>query len=81
MITHDPRWSLPRGNTLVSSSWPATSWRRGPGEAPELHPGRLHGLRHLTQPASPEAQARETPTLPNSEHYLSVYSCIARHIR
>jgi hypothetical protein len=25
MITHDPRWSLPRGNTLVPSRWQATS--------------------------------------------------------
>jgi integrase/recombinase XerD len=25
--------------------------------APELHPGRLHGFRHLTEPASPEAPA------------------------
>jgi hypothetical protein len=24
MITHDPRWSLPRGNTLVPSRWQAT---------------------------------------------------------
>jgi hypothetical protein len=23
MITHDPRWSLPRGNTLVPSRWQA----------------------------------------------------------
>jgi len=25
MITHDPRWSLTRGNTLVLSRWQATS--------------------------------------------------------
>jgi Antitoxin Phd_YefM, type II toxin-antitoxin system len=25
MITHDPRWSLPRGNTLVPSRWQATA--------------------------------------------------------
>ena len=24
MITHDARWSLPRGNTLVPSRWQAT---------------------------------------------------------
>jgi len=24
MITHDPRWSLPRGNTLVPLRWQAT---------------------------------------------------------
>jgi hypothetical protein len=24
MITRDPRWSLPRGNTLVPSRWQAT---------------------------------------------------------
>jgi hypothetical protein len=24
MLTHDPRWSLPRGNTLVPSRWQAT---------------------------------------------------------
>ena len=24
MITHDQRWSLPRGNTLVPSRWQAT---------------------------------------------------------
>jgi hypothetical protein len=41
MITHDPRWSLPRGNTLVPSRWQATpgTWRgryhtdRQPGAA------------------------------------------------
>ena len=27
MITHDPRWSLPRGNTLVPSRWQATAMR------------------------------------------------------
>ena len=27
MITHDPRWSLPRGNTLVPSRWQATNLR------------------------------------------------------
>jgi hypothetical protein len=25
MITHDARWSLPRGNTLVPSRWQATA--------------------------------------------------------
>jgi hypothetical protein len=38
--------------------------REGPQEPrspPELHPGGLHGLRHLTKPASPAAQPRETP--------------------
>jgi hypothetical protein len=25
MITHDPRWSLTRGNTLVPSRWQATT--------------------------------------------------------
>jgi hypothetical protein len=25
MITHDQRWSLPRGNTLVPSGWRATA--------------------------------------------------------
>ena len=24
MISHDPRWSLPRGSTLVPSRWQAT---------------------------------------------------------
>ena len=36
------------------------SARAGPQQPrppPELHPGRLHGLRHLTQPASPAADA------------------------
>ncbi len=32
MITHDPRWSLPRGNTPVPSRWPATIGRGGPLE-------------------------------------------------
>ena len=31
MITHDPRWSLPRGNTLVPSRWQATLQGRGIG--------------------------------------------------
>jgi integrase/recombinase XerD len=30
-----------------------------PRPPPELHPGRLHGLRHLIKPASPVAQAAE----------------------
>ena len=30
MITHDPRWSLPRGNTLVPSRWQATRTGCGP---------------------------------------------------
>ena len=44
MITHDPRWSLPRGNTLVPSRWQATRGRcsstsqrpgpRRPGSSP-----------------------------------------------
>jgi hypothetical protein len=28
---------------------------RQPGPSPQLHPGRVHGLRHLTQPSSPAA--------------------------
>jgi len=38
--------------------------RQGPQEPrspPELHPGRLHGLRHLTKPRLPRLKARETP--------------------
>ena len=31
MITHDPRWSLPRGNTLVPSRWQATDWQVASG--------------------------------------------------
>jgi hypothetical protein len=35
------------------------------GPAPELHPGRLHGLRHLNQPAPPAARTRgRRPALP-----------------
>jgi SAM-dependent methyltransferase len=34
-----------------------------PGPASELHPGRLHGLRHLTQPRLPRLMLRETPDI------------------
>jgi hypothetical protein len=35
---------------------------------PQLHPGRLHGVRHLTQPPSPAAHsAGDARTLPMSE--------------
>ena len=43
---------------------PRTTMRSGPpepGPPPELHPRRLHGLPHLTQPASPAAQAAGDP--------------------
>ena len=48
----------------------ATMWydraRQNPRPPPELHPGRLHDLRHLTEPASPGALAAgDRPTLPN----------------
>jgi hypothetical protein len=40
---------------------PGTTMRYGgppqPRPPPELHPGRLHGLRHLTQRTSPAARA------------------------
>jgi integrase/recombinase XerD len=39
---------------------PRTTMRSGPQQPrppPELHPGCLHGVRHLTQPASPAVQA------------------------
>ena len=38
---------------------PARTWT-----ATELHPGRLHGVRHLTQPAPPATQPRGRPNLP-----------------
>jgi hypothetical protein len=39
---------------------PRTTMRSSPSEPgppSELHPGRLHGVRHLTQPTSPAAHA------------------------
>ena len=47
MITHDPRWSLTRGNTLVPSRWQATATapsvqRRGDERVPQsMQPDRL----------------------------------------
>ena len=35
-----------------------------PGPPPELHPRRLHGLRHLIQPASPGLKSGRRPALP-----------------
>ena len=46
---------------------PRTTMRYGsphqPRPPPELHPGRLHGFRHLTQPASPATRAAGTPDI------------------
>ena len=41
-----------------------------PGPPPEPHPGRLHGLWHLTQPASSGARPGRRPALPVSERAL-----------
>jgi hypothetical protein len=47
MITHDPRWSLPRGNTLVPSRWQATAGltasliRNARRLVGDLDPGRM----------------------------------------
>jgi hypothetical protein len=62
MIAHDPRWSLPRGNTLVPSGWQATEGRilRGErGSGPELGTTRLTWLRRGATVAMPEALKAE----------------------
>ena len=67
MLTHDPRWSLPRGNTLVPSRWQATEFqyylygqwprwwdtsRQGSGET---HVGRCGLDRYRRRPTSDRA--------------------------
>jgi hypothetical protein len=53
MITHDPRWSLPRGNTLVPSRWQATwTWRQ------EAHSATIQDqlARAMRIPAFPDSR-------------------------
>ena len=53
--------------------------RKNLDRQPQLHPGRLHGLRHLTSPAPPAAQAGERPALPNSARWLTASLCTGRN--
>ena len=52
--------ATPMSRPVSTSALTCAMFRQGPqqsGPAPELHPGRLHGLRHLTRTASPAAHA------------------------
>jgi hypothetical protein len=53
MITRDPRWSLPRGNTEVPCTWQAT-----PSAAQTA--GRPGGMLELRRARSPRWMARES---------------------
>ena len=47
--------------------------RQQPGPPPELHPGRLHGVRHVTQPTSLAAGAARGVRHCRNECFIQAY--------
>ena len=75
--------ATPSSPPCSTRAWTRGTSRAGPKEPrppPQLHPGRLHGIRHLTNPASPAAQARETSGIAENSAHNAMHGDTARRI-